>query len=453
MFPRAACLVALCLLAACGGKPAPHVRSGPMEPPAFWVWHRSSLLKPVEIESLRSAGVRELAWQVAEGEWLGDGWRFNRIAAPLPEIPDVRIVPVFRIKPDTRFLGSPASATKLADEIRLWNRGATPGEVQLDFDCPDRLLGDYARFLHGLAGVLSPCKVSITALAAWPRNPAFLQLAESVCSFAPMFYDLSTDAPDDVRGDRFQPMADPAVADLIALWKDCPKPWRAGLPNFERVSVFEPDGKLIGHLRGWRPDEVFFHPSLRVMRTGGGCTVFEVTASSDLADTRIRPGMKVVHRTPDLATLKRLVETADRSGADAVIAFALPGPGIQAACSAAQFTHLDTVANPTLRPDKNGVLILENPGPADLTSRIWELEIHSSKAAAFQSASPGGFAGIEVPGGLPPELSSTLVLRFSQLPAGGSLSSGPLVRDAAGLTWSIRGLTPEQALKPADSAR
>lgn len=449
MIRRAACLVALCLLAACDRKPAPHVRRGPMEPPAFWVWHRSSPLKPEEIDSLRAAGVQRLDWQAAECEWAGGDWRFKRISDPQKPVRTLAIVPVFRIKPEPGFLGSPEASEKLTASIRSWNRGAAElAEVQLDFDCPDRLLGNYAKFLRAFGTAMAPTRVSITALAAWPGNPDFHQLADAVSSFAPMFYDLKADTPD-----RFEPMADPAVIELIARWKHCPKPWRAGLPSFERVSVFKADGTLIGHLRGWRPDEVFFHPCLKPKPLGKGMTHFEVTAAGNLSGTRIEPGMKVVHRAPDIATLGNLANAAERDGADGIIWFALPGPGIPAALSAGQLAHLDAKPAPRLHAGKNGELILENPGPADLTTRMWELKIRSSKPAAFQSSSPGEFAAALVPDGLPAELSDTIVLRFAQLRGGESLTSGPLLRDSTGLTWSIRGLTAEQALKPEDSAR
>lgn len=449
MFPRAACLVALCLLAACDRKPGRHVRSGPMEPPAFWVWHRSSPLKPAEMETLRANGVRTLYWQAAECEWAGGDWRIHRISDSQKSVNAPTFVHVFRIRPEPGFLGSPSAAAGLAASIQSWNSGASDlAEVQLDFDCPDRLLENYAKFLRAFGTAMAPTRVSITALAGWPENPNFQPLADAVSSLAPMFYDLKADTPD-----RFEAMADPAVIQLIARWKDCPKPWRAGLPSFERVSVFKADGKLIGHLRGWWPDEVFFHPCLKPKPIGQGMTLFEVTAAGNLAGTRIKPGMKVIHRSPDIAALGNLTDAAERNGAESIIWFALPGPGIPAALSAGQLAHLDAKPAPRLRVGKSGALTLENPGPADLTTRLWELEIRSSNPAAFQSASPGEFAATLVPDGLPADLSDMIVLRFTQLRGGGSLTSGPLLRDSTGLTWSIRGLTVEQALKPEDSAR
>lgn len=437
-------LLAALLVAACGGKSTRHVRTGPMAPQAFWVWHRSS---PLTTDERAALGKTPLYWQAAECEWGKGKWRVIRIA---PAMKEAEIIPVFRIKPEPAFLGAPDSAKALAREIHKWSDGLTPGEIQLDFDCPDRLLGDYVGFLKSLGKELSPTRISITALASWPRHPGFETLAESVVSLAPMFYDLKADEPADVKAGRFQPMADPEVAKLIALWSKCPRPWLAGLPNFERLSVFGSDGKLIGHLRGWGHDEVFFHPDLKRHPPQAGITVFDPLKPVDLSGTKIPPGAKVVHRMPEATALESLAKAADDAGASGILYFALPGPGIQAAYSPSHLAHPAETPKPVLTLGDRGTVVLKNPGPLDLPARVWELELHSEKPGAFRSASPGGFA---TSSGDPAELAGTIVLRFAKLPAGASIVSGPLVADAEGMTWSIRGVVEKQVLPPKDSAR
>lgn len=441
---RSACLICLLLVAACGGKTTRHVRSRPMAPPAFWVWHRTS---PLTADERASLGKTPLYWQAAECEWGKGKWRVVRIA---PAMKEAEIIPVFRIKPEPAFLGSPDSAKALAANIRRWSDGWTPQEIQLDFDCPDRLLGEYADFLKSLGKEMAPTRISITALASWPRHPEFGKLAESVSSLAPMFYDLKADEPADVKAGRYQAMADPEVVKLITLWSKCPRPWLAGLPNFERLSVFGSDGKLIGHLRGWEHDAVFFHPDLKSHPQAAGVTVFEPFKPVDLSGTKIPPGAKLVHRMPDAAALAALAKAADDAGASGILYFALPGPGIQAAYSPSHLTHAAETPKPVLMLGEKGTVILKNPGPRDLPARVWELELHSEKPGTFNSASPGGFA---TSSGIPAELSETVVLRFSKLHAGAAIVSGPLVADADGLTWSIRGIAEKQVALPKDSAR
>lgn len=450
MSVRAAFLLGLLILAGCGRKPAPHVRGGPLETPAFWVWHRTSALQPSEESALGKAGVRTLYWQTAECAWTGKGWDLNPYGNPLSS-PAARIVPVFRLKPESAFLAVKDAPRELAERIRT--TCGSPGEVQIDFDCPDRLLGGYAWFLRQLGRELAPTEVSITALAAWPRRPEFDQLADAVSSLAPMFYDLEADDPAEAKAERFQPMVPGGAETLIGYWKDCPKPWRAGLANFERLSVFEADGRLLGHLRGWVPDTVFFHPEFKRRELGRGVTLFETQGAKEWSGTRLAPGMRVVHRAPELAALSRLAAAADRAGAVGVVYFLLPGPGVEAAFSVSQLAHPEQAANPVVEVGPDGSLVLENPGPADLPSRLWELEIVSKHPGVFRSASPGQFAEMTPRGGVSPEIAVGMVLRFSKLPAGQRLVSGRFVGRAEGLTWSLRGLTEKQAVVVKDSAR
>ena len=451
-------LIAACLLlvAACG-KRAPHpARNTPPAPPAFWVWHRSSALKPAEEAALKQAGIRTLYWQVAECAWLNGGWNLVRTSSPLARTAELQVIPVYRIQAQPAFLKAPGAAGLLAEQIRKGTDGAAPSaEIQLDFDCPDSMLGGYAKFLKSLGEQVAPTRISITALAGWPRRPEFGELARSVCLLAPMFYDLEADEPAQVLADRLHPMADPSVTDLIRLWADCPRPWLAGLPNFERLSVFKANGNLTGHLRGWEPDPVFFHPNLLARSMDDGVTLFEVKAPVVLSGTRIQPGDLLVHRTPDARVLAMLASAARDAGASGMVYFALPGPGMQAAFSPAHLVYQanSTRPQPVLALGKNNTLVLHNPGPADLPTRNWELSIHSDQSGAFQSASPGGFAEMEDAEGVPAELAGTLVLRFSRLSAGQSLVSGPVIHNPAGLTWQIRNLTEKQALDSANSAR
>lgn len=419
-----------------------------MAPPAFWVWHRGSALTSGETTALKAAGTRQLYWQVAECEWNG-AWRVNRIAKPMTPPDGLEITPVFRIKPQSAFLGNPNAASLLALEIRAWS----PHDIQVDFDCPDRLLGEYSAFLKSLGAALPHTRISITALAAWPRHPKFGELARSVSSLAPMFYDLAADDPADTRVCRFHPMADPAVAGLIRLWENCPRPWLAGLPNFERLSLFDENGKLIGHLRQWDRDAVFLLSGMKPHPMDAGITVFETTRPIDISGTKISPGQKLVHRLPDPGILSQLASTAERAGAAGVLYFALPGPGIQAAFGPSHLAHAADPPGLLLSLGDRGEVILKNPGPRDLPTRVWELELRSETAAAFRSASPGAFATAGGPGGIPPELSGTLTLRFAGLPAGGSIVSGPLVARAEGLTWSVPGISAKQSPIAEESSR
>lgn len=415
-----------------------------MEPPCYWVWHRSNALKPAELENLRRAGTKTLYWQAVECGWKDGKWDAVRIAAPMAEIEGVAVIPVYRIKPETDFLGSPDAVESFARLFTNWADGGKFTGLQLDFDCPDRLLDRYGKFLRELGQGIAPVKISITALASWPRHPEFAQLAGSVSAMAPMFYDLQADKPEDVLKSRFQPMADLKSRALIESWSACPVPWLAGLPNFERISVFNLNGSLSGHLRGWTHDDLFFKEGMKPTALGEGITSYETRAFTSLAGTPVSAGSRIVYRTPDQEALAKLSQVADEAGAAGVIYFVLPGPGIQAAFSAG---HLACKSSPQLELilHENGSVVLKNGGPADLPANpaegAWTLVLESETAGIFRSGAPGNFARVTVPGGLPAELATQVVLHFSKLAGGESIASGPVVADAKRVLWSVPGIT------------
>lgn len=430
-FVPLACVVLA--FAGCGGKRTVAKRAGPMEPPAFWVWHRSSAFQPAELAALREAGVKRLFQQAAECRWAGGSWRVKRISAAREAPAGIEVVPVFRLAPDTSFLGHPDSAEALARSVREWAEGIpSPSEVQLDFDCPDRVLGIYAGFLERFAAQTAPCGVSITALAAWPRHPDFQRLSKPLRAIYPMFYDLVADEPEEVLRNRFVPLADPASERLIQAWHDCPIPWFAGLPNFERVSRFRSDGRLSGHLRDWDPGILMRWKAPEA--PGHGVTIHK------------EGGGTTVHRIPDETDLRKLIGCADEAGASGVVFFALPGPGSHAAYTP---SHLLRAAPPRLRMaiGPRGEFELQNPGPADLPTRIrtpgdasqhgWTLVLKASPGV-FASSFPGGFVESDT-GDMPAEMASRIRFRFPALQAGGAIRSGPVLHSGADLSAAIEG--------------
>lgn len=449
------CLLLLPLLAACR-KPAPSVsRETRQEPAAFWVWHRSSSLDDEEARKLDQAGVRRLYWQVVETTWSGGRWQSTRIAKSATQ-EGFTIIPVFRIKPDSSFLDNPAATFAFVDLVRRWSVTGQLSEIQIDFDCPDRLLGSYAAFLREVKSGLM-VRLSVTALASWPRHSDFKTLSASVDEFAPMFYDLTADAPSAVLAKRFQPIASPSDADWIRLWKNCPIPWRAGLPNFERVSVFLPDGKLSGHLRGWTRDELFFHPLLKPEPLGHGVTLYIANDDLTLAGNPISRGSFIAHRMPDENDLADLLKTAREAGTTGALYFTLPGPGIQTTFSAAN-PLLPPAANLKVESTPDGRIILTNTGTADLPPRAcdptdpsqrgWTLLLSSENNAVFRSSDPGQFPLLTTPDDTPAESARWIRLHFAHLPAGKSITSGPLLDSTEIVTWSASSFSGKISVNP-----
>ena len=156
-----------------------------VEPAAFWVWHRGDPLRAAEIAELQGQRVPVLFWNVGEMEMRDGAWRWKaraietkRLGGPL------RIVPVVRLGAETKKPFAPVAWAKLGAQLRAV--ATQDGELQIDFDCPDRLLGAYAAALAELRRAIP--RLSITALAHWSTQPAFSALQGSVSEITPMFY-------------------------------------------------------------------------------------------------------------------------------------------------------------------------------------------------------------------------------------------------------------------------
>jgi hypothetical protein len=71
----------------------------------------------------------------------------------------------------------------------------------------------------------------------------------------------------------------------LTEWNRWPDPIGArGIPNFARLTVYDPDGRSRGHIREWSWDSVTFNPALALERaTALGLTLFRARANSGLA--------------------------------------------------------------------------------------------------------------------------------------------------------------------------
>ena len=242
-------LISACWLMAGCDRPAPGTATKPDPTPGFWVWHRSSRLEEKERAAVPTGG--RLYRQIAEFGWRDGVWSPRPVAEPKNLLENE--IPVVRIDPGPAFLERADAVAMLAKWLRHHFQDKVPTSLQLDHDCPVRLLPRYAAFLRELRGELGLKEISITALAGWIDSPAFQQLGEAVDELLPMFYDLTADPPQEIVTGKAKPMAGPEAAAWIARWKSCRTPWRAGLANFERLTLFEADGKLTGHLKQWEP--------------------------------------------------------------------------------------------------------------------------------------------------------------------------------------------------------
>jgi len=388
---------------------------------AFWTWQRAEPLEDSERDELRACGVHTLFWYMGEMEIRDKEWRWKNTPFPIPaSMPELRFVPVIRL---TSFVRAPfAQAAALAEKIHA----AAGDEAQLDMDCPDRLLSDYAEALRAIHARVR--RLSITALEGWIVRPAWAALQASVDEVEPMFYDTRIDPPSGPL-----PLADPAkFRAQLAEWSACKTAWRAGLPNFSRLTLYDgATGLSRGHIRQWNWDDVCFS---RAFTAAGpvrlGTTVFLASERTSVGNIPIGKGSLVGVRWPDRAALAGAVEAVKKTNALGVVYFRLPDSTDASGWSLRQLEHLE--AKPVLvlrKPRALDLLELANTGNGDLEPRRYALEI-TAPSPVFREALEGDFQRVE--GSV---LAARLTFWFSHLRAGQSLRTG-LLQLAPGADFS-----------------
>ncbi len=441
------------LFSSCGKKASSTAAPSPSPDlsPSFWVWHRSSALTPAEQSSV--SNVPRLCWQVAEFGWRDGKWTPRPLGKPKAD--QAGLIPVIRLDPGPDSIEKPEAAASLAKWVRFHFDNKPPRSLQLDYDCPVRLLPKYAEYITALRTELSLQEVSVTALASWIASPGIDKVGAAADEMVPMFYDITADPPADVVAGKLVPMAGGEANMWIPKWKDCRTPWRAGLPNFARLTLFDSDGKLSGHLRQWRPETVQDANYLQALSSGPGFALYRVTRDSGLEGTALHNGQLLAWRDVEDNTLHQLITASFAAGARGIVWFALPGPGLRATHTPSHLAALARGETPLpslkLHLDETGRVSLRNDGPGDLITAPGKpanrLRITGAQAGAFAAVGPGEFTTLGVPSGsrVSINFSHGIELTFYGLRVGEVVASESglvTLKDGRELQWTVDDSTP-----------
>ncbi|HEY2572594.1 MAG TPA: hypothetical protein VGH65_00950 [Verrucomicrobiaceae bacterium] len=404
--------------------------------PSFWVWNRSASLAESEKRDLRSAGASTLYWHFAEIENHSGQWEWKRRLPRLPEKTSAsnwRVVPVVRLESS---VSDPFPATErknLAEKIASALRALDAEEWQIDYDAPDRLVGDYAVLLAELRP-LAP-RLSSTALADWVRLPAFPKLCRSVDALFPMFYDLH---PDTLQ--KLASLVDEKeMRVLMNEWeKHCTVKWQAGLPWFARLTLYGADGHSRGHFRHWTWDEVVFRRELKFVEPWrDDMLVLRADKAFELERSAIHAGDCLVARWPSLVS----GFFQDQFAKEGAVFFRLPDGAASSGWSLPQFSQRGKTGEAKLFLRLvNESLVLSNEGKLDLPLRVrgdgpldrgYAVEVEAG-GPVFREAEAGEFYRVaghtepdsENPRRVPLSTATRLTFWFSALPAGAVLKSG-----------------------------
>jgi hypothetical protein len=364
----------------------------------YWVWQRDDPLDEQELRELAAQNVNTIYWQVGELENIGETWRWKvRFNLPSSNAAHIRFVPVVRLVSREHQPFSDASVAALLASLSAV--GAKHDELQLDYDAPDRLLADYARTLKRIHGLVP--RLTIAALPHWSRADYLKLLEPNVDELLPMLYDF--EAEPILKDQSPLPLISPEkISKLIENWRACRKPWRAGLPVFARLSVYDENQKLRGQIRNWNWDELCFNRNFQ-MANGGrfGVSVLRATRWTSIANTPIHPGDEVIVREVDRGALRDAISASLRAGAQGIVFFRLPDSTASSGWSLHQLGHLETGPRLVLRKTADSeTLELTNVGDGDLGPRFARDETDSGGYALeieaptpiFREAQRGDFA-------------------------------------------------------------
>ena len=419
--------------------------------PAFWVWDRTAF-RPDDLEELQAVGSSRLYWLLED----------MQTSFPSPSsIRDYELIdycPVIRFPPGAETVLQDRcwsllrpSKSGVPAKITIFDRYMLHGELQIDFDCPASLLPQYAARLKKLRKDLELDHLSVTALASWIDAPGFDALEKVADELVPMFYDLEKDEAADVRNGQLHRLIDASTVAWIRKWKACSSPWRAGLPNYQRLTFFNEDGSLVGHHRKWSINGLITHPAIEPLaQQPDQMRLYQVTANGSLAGTRISRKQTLVWRQPDETTTRQAIEAARTAGARGIVWFAHPASPSKAWHSVPHLAALQAGSKPspklTIQIRPAGTLRLINEGPGDLimhpTGRPFKLVIEAPPGS-FGHGGPDHFLRKQAPGASlnHPETIRRVELEFAKLHSGESLSTANRflhLTDPDQLTWSVQ---------------
>ena len=134
-----------------------------------------------------------------------------------------------------------ARVTKaLLDEAK--SHGVSLAEFQLDFDCAQKNLAGYRRWLSILRPLIQPVRFVITTLPAWLDEPDFVKLIDDVDGYILQVHSVPT-----LQESGRAVLCDPQlVRKWVAKAAKLGRPFAVSLPTYRCLAGYDSNGKLFG---------------------------------------------------------------------------------------------------------------------------------------------------------------------------------------------------------------
>ncbi len=341
MIARALLPLAL-LLASCAGTPPPidhdhtdRAQSGSL---CFWSWAPGHTLDANARAALARSGCNRIYALRGRVMATATGVRIAPRGGAVAAGAGVADHAVYRIAGDCTPLLERGATPALIDAL-LATLPTSAAGIQIDWDVPTRLLPDYAAFLRTLHRRLPRDReLSCTALLCWLDAPGIDALTGAVDCLVPQYYHT---AP---PGDPLRCQGLIAGRDLEGVLARCralERPFRIGLPTFEQVALWGPDGVLLTANAQLRREELLASAPtvLRREQRAEDLLVLRTTRPLRAGRLPVPVGSTALIARPRTAALSgwlRRIRTAGGPFCRGAVCFRLPHPGQQATLSLAQ---------------------------------------------------------------------------------------------------------------------
>jgi hypothetical protein len=477
---RPLALAFVCLILLLSGIGWWRVQASPLPPleTSFWYWHQPFRLNERESARLRGLGVREMFVRAGTFRWDAGA---ENIRLTLPQVwktpaTSFRVHLVFNADYALirRFEKIPEETFRVAfvegirrEQDRAKAAGVDVAGIQIDFDCPTRLLPRYARLLSGLRTELidEGLVFSISMLTTWFTSRDFDSLLTAVDFYVPQFYEAVT--PREYTGlGTF-----PTISSDSALRRGLKAAGRrrasfyAGIPVYGHALVFDDRGRLRGAYHDSGAVEALRRPDFRLTDT----TLRNDESLLEFIGSGSAKGFHIVYDLPTPEMLARCRETvqAERPrncrgmilfrypeegetqtvplpALETVLAGRSPAPDIRVSARTRRHAPWQMIESGEQDADagRSHVLLLTVENVGDGGTRVApdgvELLLYLDHPG-LTDIEPGGFDSAEPFAGEPGARSSLLRadglrLRLGYLAPGASVTAGPFVLPPDGPT-------------------
>lgn len=236
---------------------------------SYWHWHSPYAPTSETLQDLRAKGVKRVF--VRAGTISNDG---KKLVLVMPQTyvktqGDLPITLVFTFDSgavshfeefELQAMIEGVGSRIIAQVDAAEKAGMTVEGVQLDMDCPTRLLPRYAEFVRGMRqGYLNKryLVTSTTALFSWLGTDGVGKLSAELDFIVPQAYEGMTGK----TIEEARPVSDPEMIRRgLSKADQLQCPYFIGIPAYGRATIYDPQGRLVNILRDLSPQEAFRSP-------------------------------------------------------------------------------------------------------------------------------------------------------------------------------------------------